>query len=730
MGELAFAQRPLNCEAGAGGNLQVLPQHSFWSGFAANEASVICNFALGQSMGMAITVDYRCKDEADKTWEKLKGSRHEIGTGTFERSVNPGQIANRVKNEFIHRQKVDNDKGFTGFVGKFPKQEHFFWRWGSRTIVTIVMMSGQGITIDRNASGAADLIGASGSPSLEKIVFELVNKHYANIQCPLYKIIDKTPNQVTITRPVEIPGAEADHLYDGDVIRLSRESNDPGPATIEIESLIGPEPRWRGIAVFRGEDTFYDEFTIQLFPNWMGWSWQVGGMISFGVSATINWILKTVSTTPGTGLFLNTTKSSTAKDLVFINLRSVVVVEPLANKDVRLITLEGNPEVFYDEWASKVSVGTGKYTLIDGATPSRPETIDLNTVNRWWEPVLGTGNGGGGTNPPPPPPGGTGLQVVRHVIASDVDQSPCCSPVGVTSSFSPQDPQIISFVEFSNHQNALGTPLKWVFYNPQGSAQGELTIPLDNRYHWVSIALAGEALANMTGRWTVKFYINNSFAFEDTFTITRNNQQPPASTCFWTGTWDTSTGSRMSLIQQGSDVVGSYVNGGAAGSIDGTIVDGVFVGIWEEPPFGSFDTGNFQMGFDSSSCDTFDGVWNFTGNPPWRSWTGVRVSDTPISLSAVITPLQLASVQTVFRNGQLQFLLNGSGIQSAQVQVFDLSGRMVHDSGFAVPHALQWNLNNAQGRPVANGVYLYVVTVRGLDGTTLRSQVKKVMVLR
>ena len=77
----------------------------------------------------------------------------------------------------------------------------------------------------------------------------------------------------------------------------------------------------------------------------------------------------------------------------------------------------------------------------------------------------------------------------------------------------------------------------------------------------------------------------------------------------------------------------------------------------------------------------------------------------------------------------MQFALSGSGIQQAQVQVFDLSGNVVYDSGMSSPYALRWNLLDASGAKVANGVYLYVVRVVGANGQ-LVSKVSKLAIVK
>jgi len=76
------------------------------------------------------------------------------------------------------------------------------------------------------------------------------------------------------------------------------------------------------------------------------------------------------------------------------------------------------------------------------------------------------------------------------------------------------------------------------------------------------------------------------------------------------------------------------------------------------------------------------------------------------------------------------FTVEGSGIRGIAVQVFNLTGVKVFDSGFVHGNQLDWHLQSDEGFIVANGVYLYVVTVRGWDGSIIRSEVRKLIILR
>jgi len=78
----------------------------------------------------------------------------------------------------------------------------------------------------------------------------------------------------------------------------------------------------------------------------------------------------------------------------------------------------------------------------------------------------------------------------------------------------------------------------------------------------------------------------------------------------------------------------------------------------------------------------------------------------------------------------VQFMADGPDIQEIQVRVFNLAGREVYNSGFVTGSRLYWNGLTNDGRRLANGVYLYVVRVRGFAGREYVSEVRKFVILR
>jgi hypothetical protein len=65
-----------------------------------------------------------------------------------------------------------------------------------------------------------------------------------------------------------------------------------------------------------------------------------------------------------------------------------------------------------------------------------------------------------------------------------------------------------------------------------------------------------------------------------------------------------------------------------------------------------------------------------------------------------------------------------------RIEIFDLRGYKVFDSGEVQGSTLTWDFRTTAGRPFANGVYLYVISVRGFDGSVIRREVKKLIILR
>ena len=81
--------------------------------------------------------------------------------------------------------------------------------------------------------------------------------------------------------------------------------------------------------------------------------------------------------------------------------------------------------------------------------------------------------------------------------------------------------------------------------------------------------------------------------------------------------------------------------------------------------------------------------------------------------------------------GRNSILFRAQGTQATRldVDVFSLTGRKVF-TGRAYGNSLRWNLKSKSGAPLANGIYLYMITIRGADGSIVRSEIKKLVILR
>jgi hypothetical protein len=98
-------------------------------------------------------------------------------------------------------------------------------------------------------------------------------------------------------------------------------------------------------------------------------------------------------------------------------------------------------------------------------------------------------------------------------------------------------------------------------------------------------------------------------------------------------------------------------------------------------------------------------------------------------VSPVPQPLRIDNIVSRTRGAVTTFEVQGSGIAGLELEVFDLAGRRLFQQRTAGNRLAFQGLDSA-GRTLANGVYLYVVTARGYDGRMIRSEVKKLVVLR
>lgn len=101
------------------------------------------------------------------------------------------------------------------------------------------------------------------------------------------------------------------------------------------------------------------------------------------------------------------------------------------------------------------------------------------------------------------------------------------------------------------------------------------------------------------------------------------------------------------------------------------------------------------------------------------------VSQSPIGGAAISAPDPVELVINSTK-GHITFTVQRPGIAGMALEIFDLNGRRVFFQEVAWTR-LMWNLRTQSGQPLATGLYLYVVTVRGYEGKVIRSQVKKLL---
>jgi len=99
----------------------------------------------------------------------------------------------------------------------------------------------------------------------------------------------------------------------------------------------------------------------------------------------------------------------------------------------------------------------------------------------------------------------------------------------------------------------------------------------------------------------------------------------------------------------------------------------------------------------------------------------VEVLGAPVALAVKAITLSQAPV----RNSGAYFVVEGVGVAQTTVHVFSLTGKLVF-SDSAPGNVVAFG----KASELANGVYLYVVTVKGADGQTVRSKIQKLVVLR
>lgn len=138
--------------------------------------------------------------------------------------------------------------------------------------------------------------------------------------------------------------------------------------------------------------------------------------------------------------------------------------------------------------------------------------------------------------------------------------------------------------------------------------------------------------------------------------------------------------------------------------------------------------------FDTNGNGVIDDSEFFNAIDQWVAGTisdtlFFDVLDAWVSQSPVASASAGASVALSQTGRGLTLAVSGQDVAAVGLTVYDLNGQTIFAQETAGT-TLSWNYLGQNGRPVANGVYLYVVTVKDASGQTLSSDVRKLVVLR
>ncbi len=100
-----------------------------------------------------------------------------------------------------------------------------------------------------------------------------------------------------------------------------------------------------------------------------------------------------------------------------------------------------------------------------------------------------------------------------------------------------------------------------------------------------------------------------------------------------------------------------------------------------------------------------------------------------LNMSALMPFVTLQSAGVRSSAGRYVFEAQGYNIEGVQVQVYNLSGKQVFSAETGGTQ-LSWNGLSSDGRQLANGVYLYVMTIKGTYGDIVQTKVQKLAILR
>jgi hypothetical protein len=125
---------------------------------------------------------------------------------------------------------------------------------------------------------------------------------------------------------------------------------------------------------------------------------------------------------------------------------------------------------------------------------------------------------------------------------------------------------------------------------------------------------------------------------------------------------------------------------------------------------------------------------NLVVQPTSTSATSLEVADLGVGwdVPEELEPEEMTILSILNSAGNqhtIIFTVLGVEAEAIKAEVYDLNGRLVW-LGEGEGNRLSWDTRGLSGVPLANGVYLYVVRVRGFDGREYVSEVRKLVILR
>ncbi len=111
--------------------------------------------------------------------------------------------------------------------------------------------------------------------------------------------------------------------------------------------------------------------------------------------------------------------------------------------------------------------------------------------------------------------------------------------------------------------------------------------------------------------------------------------------------------------------------------------------------------------------------------------SGLIAPNTSSSLTPSTALQHVVFIHTITQEASaVRFAAQGADVAAVKVEVFSLAGRLVYASDFTDGTVLRWNGLSNTGQPLANGVYLYVLTAKSRNGDVMRTKVQKLVILR